>query len=108
MVGNAHTVLYSKLALKPTPVCKSLLTSGFYYALQNDYDLKLLRLHGPLGEVIEGALGVNHMTDRQRRDEKELVGPGTETHVQLQLIQRKKLALGRLARLRERTEKRQG
>lgn len=60
-------------------------------------------MHGPLGEVVEGAFGVNHMADREWRDEKELVCPGAETHVQLQLIQRKKLAFGRLARLRKRT-----
>lgn len=78
-----------------------LLTCGLYDAFKYHYNLKLLCLHGPLREVVEGAFGVNHMADRQRRDEKELVCPSAETHVQLQLIQRKELAFWRLARLKK-------
>lgn len=62
-------------------------------------------MHGPLGEVVEGAFGVNHMADGEWRDEKELVSSGTEAHIQFQLIQWKKLTLGCLARLhREETQ----
>lgn len=56
-------------------------------------------MHGPLREVVEGAFGVNHMADGKWRDEKELVGSGTEAHIQFQLIQWKKLTLGCLAGL---------
>lgn len=81
------------------------LTCCLYYSFQNHHNFKLICLHGPLGEVVEGAFGVNHMADREWGDEEELVCPSVETHVQLQLIQWKKLALGRLARLRKRTGK---
>lgn len=84
----------SKRSLRP-------LTRRLDDSLQNHHDFKLLRLHGPLGELVEGAFGVNHMADRERRDEKELVCTGAEAHVQFQLIQRKKLAFGCLARLRK-------
>lgn len=83
--------------------CLWLLTCSLYYSFQYHHNFKLLCLHGPLGEVVEGAFGVNHMADREWWDEKELVCPGAETHVQLQLIQGKKLTFGRLARLRKRT-----
>ncbi|TNN84496.1 hypothetical protein EYF80_005196 [Liparis tanakae] len=61
---------------------------------KNHHNFKLICLHGPLGELVEGAFGVNHMADREWGDEEELVCPSAETHVQLQLIQWKKLALG--------------
>lgn len=80
------------------------LTCGLHDAFKYHHDLKLLRLHGPLREVVEGAFGVDHVADGQRRDEKELIRPGAEPHVQLQLIQRKELAFRRLARLKESME----
>ena len=76
-----------------------LLTSSFHYSFQYHHNLKLFRLHGPLGEFVEWAFGVNHMADSEWGDEKELVCPCAEAHVQFQLIQRKKLAFGRLTRL---------
>lgn len=75
------------------------LTSGLHYPLKYDDDLKLLGLHGARGQLVEGAPAVDHVTDSERRHEEELVRPGSEAHVQLQLIQRQKLALRRLPRL---------
>lgn len=77
------------------------LTCSFYYSFKYHHNFKLLSLHGPQGEVVEGAFGVNHMTDGEGGDEEELVCTGAETDVQLQLIQRKKLPLRCLAGLRE-------
>lgn len=77
------------------------LTRGFHDALQDDDDLELLRLHAALGQVVEGALGIDDVADGERRDEEELVGTCAEAHVQLQLVQRQELTLGRLAGLGE-------
>lgn len=43
-----------------------LLTCGLDYPFQYHHNFKLLRLHGPLGQFVEGAFGVNHVADRER------------------------------------------
>lgn len=84
------------------------LTRRLHDALQDDDDLELLRLHAPLRQVVEGALGIYHVADGERRDEEELVGPRAEAHVQLQLVERQELALRGLAGLeRQRGESRE-
>lgn len=89
--------------LEPPP-----LTRRLHDALQDDDDLELLRLHAALRQVVEGALGIYHVADGERRDEEELVGPRAEAHVQLQLVQRQEFALRGLAGLeRQRGESRE-
>lgn len=78
------------------------LTGGLHDALQDHHDLKLLVHEGALGQVEEGTFGIDLVADGQRGDQEKLVCPGPETHIQFTLVQRQKLTLGRLTRLKER------
>lgn len=101
--GSVRNILLANRCLE-----LPLLTRRLHDALQDDDDLELLRLHAPLREVVEGALGIYHVADGERRDEEELVGPRAEAHVQLQLVERQELALRGLAGLeRQRGESRE-
>lgn len=76
------------------------LTRGLDDSLQDDDDLELLRVDAPLGEVVEGALGVDDVADGERGHQEQLVRPGAEPHVQLQLIQGQEFPLRSLPGLR--------
>lgn len=81
-----------------------ILTSGLHDAFQDDDDLKLLVHQRTLRQIEERALAVDFVADCQRRHEEELVCARPESHVQLTLIQRQKLALGGLTGLKTQTK----
>ena len=85
-----HTYITSYQILWPC-VCPGRLlrlTCGLHDALQDDDDLELLVHQGALGQIKEGALGIDLVADGERRDQEELVGACAEAHIQLTLIQR--------------------
>ena len=84
------------------------LTSGFNDALEDNDNLKLFVHEGALGQVEEGALGIDFVADGERGHQEELVCTRPETNVQLALVQRQELALGCLTRLKDSQEKERG
>lgn len=88
---------------------KGFLTSGLHDALEDDDDLELFVHEGALGQVEEGALGIDFVADGERRHQEELVRTRPKADIQLALVQRQELALGRLTRLRDgRRNRREG
>ncbi|KAG7234777.1 hypothetical protein INR49_003991 [Caranx melampygus] len=87
---------------------KSFLTSRLHDALENHHDLKLFVHERALGKVKEGALGIDFVADGERGNQEELVGTRPKTHIQLALVQRQELTLGRLTRLRHREKSKDG
>jgi len=75
------------------------LTRGLYNALQDDDNLKLLVHKRALGQIEEGAFGIDLMANGEGRDQEELVSTCSKAHVQFTLIQRQELTLRGLTRL---------